>query len=283
MKTRVSHQQIEHYRDNGFVVIRNFLTPEELEEWRSAVDEAVGARGQGRLPGGGEPAQKIEDYYNNVFIQSLNLWQSSERIKRIMLDERLGKIAADLAGVDGIRIWHDQALIKRPWDNPTSWHLDNPYWSFTNRAAISLWVALDDATLENGCLWFLPGTHKLARDENPGIGPNMNHVFKMYPEWATIDSVASPMKAGDASFHNGWVAHAAGPNMTRGWRRAMTCGYMPDGSTFNGKQNILSKEMFESLKIGDVLDNDAQNPLIYSRAAKRSRPRPRPRKSVAAG
>jgi hypothetical protein len=61
--------------------------------------------------------------------------------------------------------------------------------------------------------------------------------------------------------------------MTRGWRRAMTCGYMPDGSTFNGKQNILSKEMFESLKVGDVLNNDAQNPLIYSRkrSSKRAR------------
>jgi phytanoyl-CoA hydroxylase len=272
MKTRASKQQIDFYQQNGFVVIRNFLSPEELEEWRGAVDEAVTARGHGRLPGGGEPAQKIEDYYNNVFIQALNLWQTNERIKRIMLDERLGKVAADLAGVEGIRIWHDQALIKRPWDNPTSWHLDNPYWSFTNRAAISLWVALDDATLENGCLWFLPGTHKLARDENPGIGPNMNHVFKMYPEWASIDSVASPMKAGDASFHSGWVAHGAGPNMTKGWRRAMTCGYMPDGSTFNGKQNILSREMFESLKIGDVLNNDAQNPLIYSRKRTSKRP-----------
>ena len=47
-----------------------------------------------------------------------------------MLDERLGKMAADLAGVEGIRIWHDQALIKEAWANPTAWHLDNPYWSF---------------------------------------------------------------------------------------------------------------------------------------------------------
>ena len=74
-----------------------------------------------------------------------------------MLDQRIGKMAAQLAGVDGIRIWHDQALIKRPWANPTAWHLDTPFWSFSDRNAISIWVALDNATLENGCLFFIPG------------------------------------------------------------------------------------------------------------------------------
>src|SRR5262245_41275857 len=178
MNSNITPEQVEFYQKNGFIIIRNFLTPAELEEWRGAVNEAVGARGQGRLPGGGEPAQKIEDYYSNVFIQSMQLWKTNERMKKLMLDPRLGKMATELAQVDGVRIWHDQALIKRPWDNPTSWHLDNPYWSFTHRGAISIWVALDDATLENGCLWFLPGTHKSSRDENPGIGPNMNHFLK---------------------------------------------------------------------------------------------------------
>ena len=48
-----------------------------------------------------------------------------------------------------------------------------------------------------------------------------------------------------------------------GWRRAMTCGFMPDGSTFNGQQNILTKEQMAQLEIGDVLEDDSQSPLIY--------------------
>ena len=48
-------------------------------------------------------------------------------MREIMLDGRIGKMAAQLAGVDGIRIWHDQALVKKPWANPTSFHLDTPY------------------------------------------------------------------------------------------------------------------------------------------------------------
>ena len=88
---------------------------------------------------------------------------------------------SDLTGADGARIWHDavrhrarlatgippwytkatgggQALYKRPWANPTSLHADNPRWSFTSAQAISLWVALDDTDVRNGCLTYLPGT-----------------------------------------------------------------------------------------------------------------------------
>lgn len=264
MQTEVTQQQIDSYRENGFVLIENFLTPEELGEWRRCVDEAVAQREDRKLADG--RMRSGDSYYDNVFVQRINLWQDHEGMRKLMIDPRLGKLAADLAGVDGIRIWHDQALIKKPWANPTGWHLDNPYWSFSSRDAISIWVALDDATLENGCLYFIPGTHKSATWEtNVGIGQNIGDLFGQYPHWATMQSVPVPMKAGSCSFHNGLLAHGAGANMTSGWRRAMTCAYMPDGSVFNGQQNILPQEQMDKLKVGDVLENDAQSPLIYHR------------------
>jgi ectoine hydroxylase-related dioxygenase (phytanoyl-CoA dioxygenase family) len=261
VNTQLTPEQITAYRDNGFVVLHDFLTPDELAEWRQYVDEAVAARGDRKLADGSLRAG--DDYYDNVFIQRINLWQDHAGMRKLMLDARLGKLAADLAGVDGIRIWHDQALIKQPWGNPTGWHLDNPYWSFSSRDAVSIWVALDDSTLENGCLFFVPGTHKTATFDNAGIGQNMGDLFRVYPQWAKLSAVAAPMKAGSCSFHNGLVAHGAGANMTPGFRRAMTCAYMPDGSTFNGQKNILSSEQIAHLKIGDVLDDDQQSPLIY--------------------
>jgi ectoine hydroxylase-related dioxygenase (phytanoyl-CoA dioxygenase family) len=272
MITTLTQEQISFYRENGFIILHDFLTPGELEEWREAVTKAVAARQGAALPGGRwmRDEAHTEDYYQRVFIQRLNLWMDSPQMRRLMLDERIGKLAADLAGVDGIRIWHDQALIKEPWGNPTSWHLDVPYWSFSSRDAISIWIALDDATLQNGCMYFLPGTHKLATYDNVGIGPNMGDLFKIYPDWAQIEPVAAEMKAGSCSFHNGLLAHAAGPNMTPRPRRAMTCGFMPDGSVFNGKKNILSDEQFAALKIGDPLEDDRQNPLVFSRSKPRT-------------
>jgi ectoine hydroxylase-related dioxygenase (phytanoyl-CoA dioxygenase family) len=207
-------------------------------------------------------ANDKDTYYGRVFTQRLNLWKINPTVKSFMLSPELGKMAARLAGVSQLRVWHDQTLIKEPFANPTAWHLDNPYWSFDSYQAISIWIALEDATYENGCMYFIPGTHKMAEIKGPGIGMNMDELFKVYPEMAKIDSVAVPMKAGDCSFHNGLTAHGAGANMTRGRRIAMTCGYMPDGCTFNGKKNIMPDWYFNSLKVGDLLDNNDLNPLV---------------------
>ena len=263
MQTRPTQQQIDYYRENGFVAITGFLDAAELAEWRRCTEEAVEERMKSRnLHNQGNP----DDYYAQVFTQCLRLLQTHAGMRKLMLDPRLGEAAAALAGVDGIRIWHDQALIKPPYGNPTSFHLDNPDLSFSRRDAISIWVALDDATLQNGCMYYLPGTHRTARYENVGIGSNLGGIFKVYPEWREIDAVPAPVPAGSAVFHNGLVAHGAGANMTRRPRRAMTCAYMPDGSTFNGTRNILSEDYFNSLKVGDILNNNQENPLVWRKA-----------------
>jgi ectoine hydroxylase-related dioxygenase (phytanoyl-CoA dioxygenase family) len=270
MKHLPGREQIEFYQANGFVVIEDFLAPDELEHWRKAVMQAVAERGGRKIPGkdiriGEEDGINEDgDYFGKVFDQLLNLWQTNSEVKELMLDERIGKMAAMLSGAEGIRIWHDQALFKRPWANPTAWHLDNPFWSFYDRRAISIWVALDDATLQNGCLYFIPGSHKGTNFDKISIGRNMDGIFDVYPQYAKAPAVAAPMKAGSCSFHNGLTIHGAGANMTNAWRRAMTCAYMPDGNVFNGEPNILPEPYLSSLKTGDLLNNDQQNPLIYA-------------------
>lgn len=271
MNHQLSQEQISAYQENGFVVVEDFLNETELDYWRTSITKALEERKGLKIPGKvgnideGDGINEDSDYYTKVFDQSINLWQTSETMKEIMFDERIGKMVSDLSGADGVRIWHDQALIKRPWANPTSWHLDTPYWSFSDRRAMSIWVALDDVTLANGCLFFLPGTHKLTTFENPSIGKNMDAIFEFYPEFKTRKSTAAVMKAGSCSFHNGLTVHGAHANMTPGFRRAMTCAFMPDGSTFNGIPNVLPDSYLKTLKVGDVLNNDQQNPLIYKK------------------
>ena len=269
MNTQLTEKQIQDYRTNGFIVIENFLTQEELEHWRQTITQAVKERAGIKIPGKeiktgeADGINEDSDYFAKVFDQLLNLWQTNAAVKKLMTDERLGKMAAELSGADGIRIWHDQALIKRPWANPTAWHLDTPFWSFSDKRALSIWVALDDATLENGCLYFIPGSHKITNFDKITIGRNMDGLFDIYPQLKTAKPVAVPMKAGSCSFHNGLTVHGANANMTNGYRRAMTCNYMPEGNTFNGEPNILPDEYLHSLKVGDILNNDQQNPLIY--------------------
>ena len=263
MKNELSADQIKSYHEKGSIVIDEFLTQDELAVWRDAVDEAVARRGSEKLPFGRWKSEK-RDYYDRVFVQRLNLWQDSEAVRELILDPRIGKMCCELEGVDGIRVWHDQALIKEPWGNPTAWHLDNPYWSFTSRHAISIWVALDDATQQNGCMYLIPGSHLSGdHDRQAGIDENVGGLFELYPEWADIDPICAAMTAGSCSFHNGLTAHGAGANMTPGYRRAMTCGYMPDGCTYNGAPNILPESYTDSIEIGDALESEEHNPLVW--------------------
>ncbi|HSZ43279.1 MAG TPA: phytanoyl-CoA dioxygenase family protein [Trebonia sp.] len=146
-------------------------------------------------------------------------------VRDLVLDRRLGRLAAELAGVDGMRIWLDQALIKEPWSSPTAFHVDNPFWSFRR--------------------------------------------FDVYPELGSSAPVFCPVPAGSAVAHNGLTAHGAGANMTNGRRFAMTVAYMPDGATFNGQQDILTREQVARLKVGDPLDDEAQNPLVFTRSPAR--------------
>lgn len=268
MNDQLTAEQVRAYQTDGFLVIENFLDAAELGRWRAATDEAVEQRLDTNRSAAAPSLTNQHDpnaYYAQVFTQCIKLADTHAGMRELMLDERLGRVTGTLAGVDGIRVWHDQALFKPPWGNPTAWHLDNPYWSFSSPDSLSIWVALDDATKDNGCLYYLPGTQKGARFDTVDIGKNQSDLFRVYPEWRTLESVACPCPAGSAVFHNGLTAHGAGANMTGRPRRAMTCAYMPDGSTFNGKQNVLPAEYVATLSVGDVLNDATINPLIWHR------------------
>jgi ectoine hydroxylase-related dioxygenase (phytanoyl-CoA dioxygenase family) len=255
-----SEQEIAAYRRDGFVRVAAFVDAGELARWRAATDDAVRERTAGSEDDG--------SFYSRVFTQCMRLADTHAGMAELILDPRLGEAAALLAGVDGIRVWHDQALIKQPYGNPTAWHLDDPFWSFDSGDAISVWVALDDATIENGCLWYLPGTQREARYETAQLDRNFGSLFEQYPDWLEHEPVAVPCIAGDAIFHNGLVAHGAGANISPRPRRAMTCAFMPDSATYNGRPHpMLPPEYVASLQVGDRIDDDRIFPLVWSRAS----------------
>ena len=265
MNCALTEPQITAYRQRGFLVVDDLLNAAELAAWRAAVDEAVAARVT--QAGGGTTAD--EDYYRNVFTQCVNLWKSNAAVRGLILDSPLGRMAAELAGVDSIRLYHDHALYKQPWANPTNWHVDNPYDPFYSRAAIMLWVALDDATVQNGSLYFLDGTH-LQGDTGVQAdlsSANVGGLFRTFPDWGKSDPSVAEVRAGAGIFINGMLAHAAGPNMTSRPRRAFAFLFMPGDSTYNGHPAALPAELAARLQVGDPLDDDRHLPLLHPRRA----------------
>ena len=271
MHIDLSDDQITHYRERGFLVVEDVLDATEVAELASGVQAAVELLGKRKIAGNGTRDWTEGDaYYDKVFLQRLNLWRLNTVVARYMLGAGgVADMAIQLAGMP-LRCYHDQTLQKAPWANPTSWHLDDPYWPFYTRDAISVWIALDDATLTNGCLHFLPGSHQMTTYDNVGIGENVGDLFRVYPQLGAIEPVSAPVRAGAALFHNGLTAHGAGANMTPRWRRAMTCAYMPEGATYNGHQGILSQRLLATLKEGDVLEDEEDLPRVGSAAMVRS-------------
>ncbi len=265
MKTVLENEQITSYRDNGYLAV-DLLDHTELEVWRQAVDEAV-SKTVARDPTDPGVYRNVgRGYYNRVFVQCVNLWKTNGRIREIVLDGRLGKMATEMSGSTGVRLYHDHALIKDPWANPTNFHVDNPMDPFYSEQATMLWVALDDVTIQNGCLYFLPGSHRTSRLDITGeLGQaGIGDLIDAYPEWADIEPDPVEIEAGSAIFINGMTAHAAGPNMTLHPRRAFAMLFMPKDAVFNGKRSALPEEVFSRLEEGDLLADDVHLPLLYS-------------------
>lgn len=317
MKTTLSPEQIQFYREEGYLPITDFLDATELRRWRNAAEAAVTTRldslhqgtasGKLKLPlsarlrssvefvvgdSGVEKLRRVaqkmlgpglmpigfsgvldtnqgdqDSFYANVYTQIIGSSRENEELGRCVRNSSLGETAARLAGMDGVRIYHDQALFKMPGNNFTSWHLDAPFWSFHTPQALTMWLALDDMTPENGCMQYLPRSHHSARmDRNLSIGSDFDGLFKIYPDWRKLSPVVVPCRAGTAVFHNGLIAHAAGPNLTNQPRRAYAIAFMPEKATFNGIKDVMPHEYFKSLKVGDLLDNDDLYPLIWKSA-----------------
>ena len=96
MNQTIAAEQISFYQENGFVAIHDFLSPTELEIWRDYVGEAVASREDRKMADGSMLEE--DNYYARVFTQRINLWTDHAGMRKLMIDDRLGKIAAELAG-----------------------------------------------------------------------------------------------------------------------------------------------------------------------------------------
>jgi len=234
----VTEEQVRFYEENGFLQLHDVLTMPEVEELRRHVDRAIEDVKKQSLNLG----PRTDAGYTKVFLQMVNIWERYPAMEDYVHNVRNGEIARKLTRSKFVRLWHDQALIKYPKDSkPTAWHQDTVYWPMNEAGGLSCWMALDDVTVENGCMWFIPGTHKLGPLESVDLGnASEDSILSILPEaYRAKKPVAMPMKAGSCTFHNGLTLHYAGPNVTDKPRRAMVTIYMPAGTTYRQHPHLV--------------------------------------------
>lgn len=229
-------QQIEQYRRDGFLVFEELFRREEAaallarlealvlervprpEGVRMQIEPAV-ARGDAVAASPMERLRKVE-----------GLVEYDEVFGRLARDPRLLDVMQDLIGPD-IKLFRDALMMKPPRHGSAKpYHQDSAYWQIDPPDLISVWMALDDATLENGCMRVLPGSHTI------GVLPHQ-HLQDYQVDEATLDTsreVAVPLKPGGCLFFHSLLLHATAPNPSRHPRRSMIISAMSARSRYTG-------------------------------------------------
>ena len=215
---------IEEFDAKGFVVTDGLFSAAELATYARAVDAEIARRTA-------HDDRSVDDKstYEQSFIQCMRLWETSRAVAPLSFHAGLAGVAVQLLGVDGVRMWQDQALYKEPGGRVTTPHQDQPFWPIGTAPLVSAWIAFDDVTLANGALSYVPGSHKVGKLKVVDI----THSTDPYDilsdpalNGAAPELVEVP--AGAVVWHHGFTVHQAAPNTTDKNRRAFTVVYIDD-------------------------------------------------------
>jgi ectoine hydroxylase-related dioxygenase (phytanoyl-CoA dioxygenase family) len=171
-----------------------------------------------------------------VVVQIVNIWEADDLFRAHLANPEITAMVAQLTGAETIRVWHDQIQYKPPvTGSATDWHQDHPAWPILEPAdLISCWVALDDATIENGCMWMVPGSHRWGAHRGLGSGEGFAPRYdpEQLPAGAVVKPVPCEVKAGCGMFHHCLTWHGSPPNPSTKPRRAIAVHYMPGHTRF---------------------------------------------------
>jgi ectoine hydroxylase-related dioxygenase (phytanoyl-CoA dioxygenase family) len=233
----LTDEQIAFYRENGFIRLDNILSPDELDELRQYMNELMSSSGDRAVDNSASRGA-----YYRVLNQRVNGWRDHGGYSRYAFHPRFAEVARQLTGAQGIAFFHDHALLKMPGDSqPTPWHQDFPYWPMNEPGALSIWVALDDVDENNGCMRFVPGSHKVGKLDPRKLTEETD--LEQYAKGTVAEGrtpVTVRLKAGSCTFHNGLTFHYAHANHTDKPRRALAIIYMPEGTTYSGKKHVIT-------------------------------------------
>ena len=213
------------------------------------------------------PLEK-RDTYGKAFLQIKNLWTTSEAVREVVFCKRLAQLATELMEVDGVRMYHDQALYKEPSGGFTPWHADQYYWPLATDKCITLWAPLQSTPLEWGPIEFSAQSNRLLKGRHMKISDESQQLLNDELAREGFKHVVEPFDSGEVSFHAGWLYHRAGPNKSGRMRKAMTIIYMDKDMKLKEPEHedqVLDRDVWCSgAKVGEVIDTPL-NPVLYEK------------------
>lgn len=213
----LSAEQIRFFQDNGFIKLKQVFSPECIAHFEPIVREWVFKLTRENRP------LADRDLYSRAFLQVMNIWEKSEQIRALTFSRRLARISAELMGVSGVKLFHDQALYKETGGGYTPMHTDYYYMPVETINVVTIWIPLQETPVNMGAMAFVPGTHKMPELRQYTVsGESEDALRKLLLDEKKMPLIAEPFEIGEVSVHYGATAHRTEAN-TSGKPRSVMC------------------------------------------------------------
>lgn len=229
---RLTAQQLQQYADNGFVVGPRVLDAVQLDALKAELSELTDPDHEGR--------ELWYEYHSNesadpstVLFHALGAWRLRPAFHDSLWNPAFTVPASQLLG-GSVRFWHDQLFCKPArHGGVVAWHQDYSYWTRTTPMAhLTCWIGLDDATKDNGCIHYVPGSHRWDLLPITGLAGDMTAIKNVLSpsQWEQFNQpVAVELQAGECVFHHPLTVHGSFANTTAQPRRALVLNVVRDG------------------------------------------------------
>lgn len=266
-----SDEQVQQYREDGFLIVENLISLGTVEVLRERFDHI--------FDGYHDLVVWPDEYYwqkgrdpEDAHRVLAGLWRADPVVARETFSGNFGQLACQLEGASSARLWSDVAMYKPEGGKPFDIHQDaafmcwvDPVWNWT------CWIALDDTYADGGTLVYVRGSHKWGPQPAPGktqiisetMGGWTDYVEQFAPEGEGVELVSVEISAGSAAFHTGWIWHGSGPNTRPGnIRRSYSVHMIPATSKHHSR--IRHRAYSRYFAPGQLEFNEDFFPVIWS-------------------
>ncbi|WP_297696081.1 phytanoyl-CoA dioxygenase family protein [uncultured Eudoraea sp.] len=239
---RLTDEQVAHFHEYGYLAGIKLLEDDQIEVLRQQLTEVMDPK---------HPAHHLfYEFHSNesedsdsVLFHSLGQWRIASGFHDILWNPAFVMAAHQLLENKPVRFWHDQLFYKpAKHGGVVAWHQDYSYWTRTIAMQhLTCWTGLDDATVENGCLYYIPKSHKWGLLDAPSLAGDMNGLMKYLTEEQKKEfkPVAIELKKGFGTFHHPLLVHGSYENNSEMSRRAFVINVFADGTVSNTDDELL--------------------------------------------
>ncbi|MRI00165.1 phytanoyl-CoA dioxygenase family protein [Kriegella sp. EG-1] len=241
---RLSEEQVSHFHEMGYISNIKLLDNEQINILRKELDEINDPKHPGHHLFYEFHSNESEDP-NTVLFHSLGHWRITPGFHDVIWNPAFVMAAHQLLEDKSVRFWHDQLFCKpAKHGGVVAWHQDYSYWTRTIAMQhLTCWTGLDDATIENGCLHYIPKSHKWGLLNAPSLAGDMNGLMNYLTPEQKVEFKPVPieMKKGYGSFHHPLMVHGSYENKSKISRRAFVLNVFADGTISNTNDELLQK------------------------------------------